>query len=102
VLNNGALPYLADDDAVEVNAIVGKNGAKTIPCKEPGNSYVQGLVRVMKAYERAAVKAAMNGDRLEAIRALMLNPLIVDHTAARDCFNEMLEAHKEYLPNIFK
>jgi 6-phospho-beta-glucosidase len=100
--NNGAIPYLEDDDVVETSAYVGADGAKTIPCKEPGNPYVQGLVRAMKAYERLTVEAAMSGDRDKAIRALMLNPMIVDYTAAAGCFDEMLEAHKAYLPNFFK
>jgi 6-phospho-beta-glucosidase len=100
--NKGAIPYLADGDVVEVSAYVGKDGAKVIPVKEPGNLYVQGLVQMVKAYEKLAVQAAISGDRATAIRALMVNPLILDYKAASACFDEMLEAHKEYLPNFFK
>jgi 6-phospho-beta-glucosidase len=63
---------------------------------------VQGLLRVMKAYELLTVSAAVNGSREDAIRALMLNPLIADHEAATACFYEMLEAHKVYLTQFFK
>ena len=48
------------------------------------------------------MKAAINGDKKEAMRALMSNPLVADLQTASDCFDELLEAHKEYLPQFFK
>ena len=55
----------------------------------------------MKEYEKHAVKAAMTGSVEEAMHALMVNPLVFDYDKAYDCFFELLEAHKEYLP-LFK
>ena len=100
-LNNGALPYLADNDAVEVSAYVGKNGATPTKVVEPGNELVQNLIQSVKTYERYTVKAALTGCKLDAIRALMANPLIQDVTTAKAAFEELLEAHKEYLPVFF-
>jgi len=97
-LNNGSLPFMADDDVVETSAHVGKGGARTIPVKSAGNAYAQGLIRVMKAYERHTVSAALTGGKDDAIRALMLNPLVTDMDAAIACFDELLEAHRQYLP----
>ena len=48
------------------------------------------------------VKAALTGDVDEAIRALMINPLVFDYKKAKPCFEEMKEAHKHYLPQFFK
>ncbi len=101
ILNNGAIPWLADDDAIEINAIVGKDGAKPIKTNYH-NQHIEELVKTMKAYEKHAVKAAMTGDIDEALRALMINPLVFDYDKAYDCFFELLEAHKEYLPQFKK
>ena len=32
----------------------------------------------------------------------MSNPLVADLKTASACFDELLEAHKEYLPQFFK
>ena len=100
VLNNGAIPWLKDDDAIEISAVIGKNGAKPIKT-EYRNEHIEELVKTMKAYERHAVKAAMTGNVDEALKALMINPLVFDYDKAYDCFFELLEAHREYLP-LFK
>ncbi|MCL2198470.1 MAG: 6-phospho-beta-glucosidase [Defluviitaleaceae bacterium] len=100
--NNGAIPFMADKDVVETRAHVGKNGTKMISPKVLGNEYVKGIMQTIKAYEYLTVTAAINGDRDAAITALMANPLIGDYDVATACFNEMLEAHKNYLPQFFK
>jgi len=99
VLNKGAIPWLADDDAVEINAIVGKDGAKPIPTTFR-NRGIEELVKTMKNYEKHAVKAAMTGSVDEAMKALMVNPLVFDYDKAYDCFFELLEAHREFLPQF--
>ena len=98
--NKGAIPYMADDDVVEVSAVVGPGGPKTIPPKVAGGMYIQGIMQAVKAYERLTVQAAVEGSRDAAIRALIVNPLIGDYDAAAACFDEMLEAHKAYLPQF--
>ena len=101
-LNGGALSFLRDDDAVEIRARVGKNGAETIPPDVTGNDYVKSLILSVKTYERYTAEAALTGCRETALKALISNPLINDADAAEACFDEMLEAHKEYLPAFFK
>ncbi|MCL1882911.1 MAG: 6-phospho-beta-glucosidase [Defluviitaleaceae bacterium] len=98
--NNGAIPYMAKDDVVEARAIIGANGAEMLPVKSPGGEYIQGIMQTIKAYERLTVKAALNGSRTDAIAALMANPLISDYDTAVACFDEMLEAHREFLPQF--
>ena len=101
-LNRGALDFLADTDAVEVCAYIGKDGPKPIPCKDFDNDHIKEYIQQVKAYERHAVKAAIYGSKEEAMRALVLNPLVGDLATAEKCFDEMLEAHKEYLPQFKK
>lgn len=100
-LNNGAIPFMADNDAVEVCARIGKDGAKVIKtnCQ---NEHIKEYMLMMKAYEKHAVKAALTGDEDEAMRALLINPLIGDYKKAKPCFDEMKEAHKAHLPQFFK
>ena len=101
ILNKGAIPFMGDNDAVEVNAIIGKNGATPIKTNY-FNQHIAELMHTIKAYEKHAVKAALEGDIDEAIRALMINPLVFDHQKAWDCFHELMEAHKQYLPQFSK
>jgi len=98
--NNGAIPFMADRDVVETRATVGKNGAKMLPATVHGGEYIQGIMHSIKAYEYLTVKAAINGSRTDAISALLANPLIADYDTAVACFNEMLEAHRDYLPQF--
>jgi 6-phospho-beta-glucosidase len=99
--NHGALPFMANDDVVEVKCIVGKDGAVPIPPKGDVSYHVIGLMQAVKAYERLAVKAAVTGSREAALAALMTHPLILDHAKAKPMLEEMLEANKKYLPAFF-
>ena len=102
VLNNGALDFLRDDDAVEIQAVIGKDGAKPIKATHVNSEHVKEYIKAIKCYERHAVQAAITGDKEEAIRAMIMNPLMNDLTTSIACFEEMLEAHKEYLPQFNK
>ena len=99
VLNNGALDFLADDDVVEISAIIGKDGAKPIKAHIT-NQHVIEYIQMIKAYERHVVKAALTGDKAEAMRAALMNPLTSDMQNFSACFDEMVQAHKQYLPQF--
>ena len=98
--NNGAVPFMDKDDVIEVKCRVGKDGVTPLPVTVY-NDYVVGLMQAVKAYERLAVKAAINGDRDAALAALMVHPLIGDYDKAAPMFNEMLEVNREFLPRFF-
>ncbi|WFR58093.1 6-phospho-beta-glucosidase [Anaerocolumna sp. AGMB13025] len=101
-LNHGALEFMADDDSVELSAIIGKNGVTPVPIRGFRNQHVMELMQTVKAYERHTVQAAINGDEDEAVKALLIHPLIGDYNKATACFKEMKEAHKAYLPQFKK
>lgn len=102
IKNNGTLPFMADDDVVEIAAVIGSDGATPVPITEPINDHISGLMRVVKTYEKYAVEAAITGSDEAALKGLLVHPLVGDWEKAQKCFEEMKEAHKEYLPQYFK
>ncbi|WP_106767856.1 6-phospho-beta-glucosidase [Paenibacillus faecalis] len=101
LLNNGALDFMKDTDAIEVCAVIGKDGAKPIPVPGFNNEHIIDYMRMVKAYERETVHAAVYGSEDAAMRALLMNPLVGDYDVAKQCFQELKEAHKEYLPQFY-
>ncbi|MGZ9816729.1 6-phospho-beta-glucosidase [Peribacillus simplex] len=99
-LNNGAIASIADDSAVEVNCVITKDGPKPISVGDLPVT-VRGLVQQIKSFERVAAEAAVTGDYNTALVAMTINPLVPSDTIAKKILNEMLEAHKEYLPQFF-
>jgi 6-phospho-beta-glucosidase len=102
VKNKGAYSFLADDDVVEVKCLVNRNGVTPIKLDNFNNNYIIGLIRAVKAYEKLAVKAGLEGDYDAALASLMVHPLIGDYYKAKAVLDEMLEANRAYLPQFFK
>ena len=46
-------------------------------------------------------KAAITGNKKLALEALVAHPLVRDYDVAKPLLEEMLEAHKEYLPQFY-
>lgn len=55
---------------------------------------------MMKGFERMVVEAAITGDRDLAVAALEMNPLCPSDALANVVVDELLEAHREYLPQF--
>ena len=100
VFNNEIIPQLPDDVVIEVNCRIGRNGAAPLASDVP--SSVLGLIEQVKAYEEFTIEAAITGDRNKALIALLNNPLVHDVRDAKGILNELLEAHKAYLPAFFQ
>ena len=98
VKNNGAVPFMADDDVLEIKCRVNRGGAHPVPVSTEQNHYIKGLMQAVKAYEKLTVKAATGGGRKDAIAALMVHPLIGDYKKAKAVLDEMLQANAKYLP----
>jgi 6-phospho-beta-glucosidase len=99
--NKGAIPFMDDDDIVEVKCKLGKSGVVPQPVS-PCNDFVVGLMRAVKAYEKLTVKAALEGSYDAALAALLVHPLIGDFEKAKGVLDEMLEANKEFVPQFFR
>ena len=100
-LNNGSIRDFKDDQAVEVSCVITKNGPKPLSLGYLPDA-VHGLVSEIKSFELLAAKAAVYGDYETALLALSINPLIPSDDIAKILLDEMLEAHKEYLPQFNK
>ena len=102
-VNKGVIPFLAENDVAEIKCRVGKDGITPLPLNNPNVSqHIIGMMQALKSYEKLAVTAGLNGDKTAALAALLTNPLIGDAARAQAVFDDLLEAHKEYLPRFFK
>jgi 6-phospho-beta-glucosidase len=100
VRNDGALPELPDDAVVEIPARVDRDGARA-DALTPLAPEMLGLVQQVKAYERLTVKAAVDGDRDAALKALLANPLVARYNVARPLLDAILDANQAHLPRFF-
>lgn len=97
--NKGAIAFMGDDDVIEVTARIDKDGAHPLKTTFE-NEHIASYMLMMKAYEKHAVRAALEGSVDEAMRALLINPLVFDYKKAYPCFKELREVHKQYLPQF--
>jgi len=100
VRNDGALAELPDDAVVEIPARVDRDGARA-DVLTPLAPEMLGLVQQVKAYERLTVKAAVDGDRDAALKALLANPLVARYNVARPLLDAILDANQAHLPRFF-
>ena len=101
VKNNGAIADLPLDSAVEIACRITSDGPQPIATGEL-KLPISGYVHMMKTFERMVIEAAVSGDRDLAVAALNLNPLCPSDEITNKVVDELLEAHKEYLPQFFK
>jgi len=99
----GTIPFLQKGEVAEVKCIVGKDGPRPVPLmKTEISGHIQGYIQALKAYEKLTVKAGLYGDYDAGLAALITNPLAGDYNKAKAIYDEMLEAHRKYLPRFFK
>ena len=92
VLNQGCLPFLGDDDVVEVTCRVSKNGFE--PVRQASVPAMCELyIRLIKHYERLTVQAVREGCEDRAVEALMLHPLINSYSLAKKLIADYNEAY---------
>jgi len=99
VRNAGTLPFLQDDDVIEIACVIGKNGATPLAIAPCWNDDMVALMQQVKAYEKLTVDAAVKGADNTALLALQKHPLIGG--AAHLCYREMKAAHWAYLPQFY-
>ncbi|WP_199883712.1 6-phospho-beta-glucosidase [Anaerosinus massiliensis] len=97
--NNGAISDLPDDVVVEVSSIITSNGPVPLSWGT-FDAASRGLLQQMKAMELTTIQAAVSGDYGTALQAFTINPLVPSGRAAQALLDEMLAAHKRYLPQF--
>lgn len=99
-VNNGAIAGIPADSAVEVSCVITKDGPKPLAVGDLPVA-VRGLVQQIKSFERIAAEAAVTGDYNSVVLAMAINPLSPSDTISKQIIDEMMEAHKEHLPQFF-
>ncbi|WP_308903036.1 6-phospho-beta-glucosidase [Latilactobacillus curvatus] len=97
--NNGAVPDLPADCAVEVTAYVGGAGARNVAFG-PLPTAERGWLQMMKSMELLTIEAAITGDYGTTLQAFISNPLVPSGETATRVMHELLIAHKAYLPQF--
>ena len=94
VLNQGCIPFLSDEDVVEVTCNVSRNGV--VPVKqETFPEMCELYIRLIKRYERLTVEAVRDHSEDKAVQALMLHPLINSWSLAKKLIADYNEAYGE-------
>ncbi|WP_066871710.1 6-phospho-beta-glucosidase [Clostridium mediterraneense] len=99
VRNNGAIQGIPNDSVVEISSIITKDGPKPLNIGELPIG-INGLIQEIKTFERLTIEAAIEGDYGKALLALTTNPLTTSDKVAKVVLDELLEAHKDYLPQF--
>lgn len=99
--NNGAVKEWPADWVLELPARVSRKGIEPLPA-EPLPPACFGLLAQVKAYELLTVEAAVHGDREAAYQALLVHPLGPKADRVQAVLDDMLETHREYLPQFWK
>mgnify|MGYP000893509145 CR=1 FL=1 len=99
VENNGLVANLDNDVMVEVAAEMGANGPRPFGVGKIPTFY-KGMIEQQFAYERLTVEAYLEGSYTKALMALTLNRTIVDAKKARRVLDALIEANRDYWPEL--
>jgi 6-phospho-beta-glucosidase len=91
--NRSSLPFLDESAVVEVPCVVGRAGAIPTAVGDVP-AHARALIETIKDVERTAIRAALEGSRSLAVRALALHPLVPSVNVARRIFSEYDERHE--------
>ena len=97
--NDGAIADLAADVAIEVPAVIDRQGAHPLAAGHLAYS-IRGLVQHVKAYEELTIETAITGSERTALLALTANPLVPSFDTARALWKDILAEHADFLPQF--
>jgi len=99
--NDGAVKEWPAEWVLEIPSTVRKSAITPLPT-EPLPTSCFGLIAAVKAYELLTVEAAVHGDREAAYQALLVHPIGPKADKVQAVLDDMLEKHKEHLPQFWK
>jgi alpha-galactosidase len=98
--NTGLIDELPGESAVEVPGLV-KDGAAGGVAVGRLPEPITALLRHELAIQDLAVEAAVSGSRPLALEALLLDPVVHSARAAEAFLDDILRAHRQYLPRFW-
>lgn len=93
--NKGALNFLEDGDVIEATCTVGRDVAAPHRFSDIREDKKL-LISAVKLYERLASRAILNRDRILAIRALAVHPLVNSYSLAVKLADSYIELNKSF------
>lgn len=97
--NRGQLPDLPLGAVVETMGTAGPMGAQAFAVG-PLPRGIAGHLKKLVEMQELVVEAALTGDRRLALEALLMDPLVKEYSTAERMLDELLRAHKRYLPQF--
>jgi len=98
--NYGTYPEFEFTDVVQTPCVLNRSGVYPLAMNTDTPEHMKALVQAAKHYEKLAVRAAMTGDYRAALGALVASPLTNSFERSQNALNELLTAHKAYLPRF--
>ena len=99
-LNTGkAVENFDEDEVVEVSCRITKDGPVPVKIGSLPKA-TNGLIQQIKSFEVASVEAAVSGDYDKTLLAMMINPLVSSQKYGVPVLEELLMAHRKYLPQF--
>jgi 6-phospho-beta-glucosidase len=99
--NNGTIPCLPYDCAIETTCVIDGTGAHPLAIGDVPLE-IRGLLQAVKSYEELTVEAGAKGSRKLALQALTAHPLVPSFTVAKGLLDRILEANADHLPQFGK
>lgn len=98
--NKGAVPNLPHDAILELPCVAMAGGLRAIHFDDFPDTLAAIINRKLSSI-RLTVEAALTGDRNLFIEALLTDGAMTNRDTAATMMNELLEAHRAYLPQFF-
>jgi alpha-galactosidase len=99
--NDGQVSNLIEGAVVESPAVIDSSGVNPIHVGELPEG-LAALCNIQILVQELAVEAAVNGDRDIALQAMLADPVVQDLEAAKEAFEELMEAHADLLPQFME
>jgi len=97
MLNNGKIPGLPDDMAVELPAVADANGIHTKQM-DPLPDAVTEMIRVQGVIHKLITETYLEQSRNKLLQAILLDPTCSSYNSSVAMINDMCERQKEILP----
>jgi alpha-galactosidase len=97
--NEGAVPNLPADAVLELPAAATATGLRPLQILDFPDTLAAIVTRKLAA-ARLTVEAALTGDRRIFVEALLADGAVTDPQVAVRMADELLAAHRQYLPNF--
>lgn len=94
--------FLRENDVVEVPTYIDSNGIHPLLVKGEIPEECQGLLQVVKSYERLVIEAVKENSYEKALKALSIHPLVPGMEIAKAILDEYIESHTSFFPSLHR